>query len=218
MAELLFYSGTMDAGKSTLALQTHHNHSVRHRAGLVFTTNDRSGKPFVTSRLGMSAPATNIEPETNIYFTVQEILDSGHRVDYLVCDEAQFYTREQIDQLADIVDGLGIDVYAFGITTDFRTLLFPAAGRLIELADRVITTPVPALCWCGQTATHQARLVDGTMVMEGAQVAVGDMNSENLTEQPTVTYEVLCRKHHRQRLTASTAKAQVSNPSTGYRS
>jgi thymidine kinase len=73
------------------------------------------------------------------------------------------------------VDEIDIDVFAFGITSDFRTRLFPGSQRLIELADRVQVLQVEALCWCGRRATHNARTVDGVMVTEGAQVVVGDV-------------------------------------------
>ena len=94
----------------------------------------------------------------------------------MIVDEAQFLAPEQIDQLARVVDDLGLDVFAFGITTDFRTKLFPGSQRLVELADRVEVLQVEALCWCGARATHNARTVGGEMVVEGAQVVVGDVN------------------------------------------
>ena len=101
---------------------------------------------------------------------------SGIRVDYLICDEAQFYSAAQVEQLARVVDEIEVDVFAFGITADFRTRLFPGSQRLIELADRVQVLQVEALCWCGRRATHNARTVDGVMVTEGAQVVVGDVD------------------------------------------
>ena len=82
----------------------------------------------------------------------------------------------QVEQLARVVDEIDVDVFAFGITADFRTRLFPGSQRLIELADRVQVLQVEALCWCGRRATHNARTVDGVMVMEGAQVVVGDVD------------------------------------------
>lgn len=91
----------------------------------------------------------------------------GQRVDYLICDEAQFYTPAQVEQLARVVDEMRVDVYAFGITSDFRTALFPGSQRMIELADRVQTLQVEALCWCGHRATHNARVVDSVMVGAG---------------------------------------------------
>jgi thymidine kinase len=145
-----------------------------------------------------------VEVTSNLDFRryVVDLLSQGERVEYLVCDEAQFYSVEQIDQLANIVDGLAIPVFAFGILTDFRTSLFPGSARLVELADRVNTLQVEALCWCGARATHNARTLDGLMITEGEQVAVGNTDASN---EDSVAYEVLCRRHHMRRATAKSA-------------
>jgi thymidine kinase len=206
VAELHFFTGTMDSGKSTLALQTNHNHAARGRVGRIFTTHDRAGEATLSSRLGLTHDAIEVEPAFDFWRYVVENLTQGGRIDYLICDEAQFYSRDQIDQLARIVDELQIDVFAFGILTDFRSLLFPGSGRLVELADRMNVLQVEALCWCGKRATHNARTENGVMVTEGDVIVVGDV--ENRDEQPAdVAYEVLCRQHHRRRLTAARAKA-----------
>lgn len=197
MAELVYYCGTMDSGKSTLALQTAHNHQSRGRTGLLFTNRDRAGSGKISSRLGLTSEALEVGLELDIHRFVVERLSQGARIDYVICDEAQFYSPEQIEQLARIVDGLGIDVFAFGILTDFRTRLFPGSARLVELADRVQTLQVEALCWCGERATHNARTVDGQMVTQGEQVVVGDTNGRDV-----VAYEVLCRRHHMRNVTA----------------
>ena len=202
MAELIYYCGTMDSGKSTLALQTAHNHESRGRSGIIFTSQDRAGKGVISSRLGLQSPALEIDPSIDIHKYVVDQLSMGKRVDYIICDEAQFYESEQIDQLARIVDGLSIDVFAFGILTDFRTSLFPGSARLVELADRVNTLQVEALCWCGARATHNARTVGGVMVVEGEQVVVGDVAPGN-----EVAYEVLCRRHHMRQVTARGSSA-----------
>ena len=130
-------------------------------------------------------------------------------MDYLICDEAQFYTPAQVEQLARLVDEMGVDVFAFGITADFRHRLFPGSQRLIELADRVQVLQVEALCWCGPRATHNARVVDGAMVVEGEQVVVGDTSPG---EPATVEYEVLCRRHHMRRMTSHAARAASLSP------
>ncbi|MFL6002803.1 MAG: thymidine kinase [Nocardioides sp.] len=206
MAELHFFTGTMDSGKSTLALQTNHNHAARGRVGRIFTTHDRAGEATLSSRLGLTHDAIEVEPDFDFWRYVVENLTQGGRIDYLICDEAQFYSPDQIDQLARIVDELQIDVFAFGILTDFRSLLFPGSGRLVELADRMNVLQVEALCWCGKRATHNARTENGVMVTEGDVIVVGDVESPD--EQPAeVAYEVLCRQHHRRRLTAARAKA-----------
>ena len=102
-----------------------------------------------------------------------DTLTRGGRVDYLICDEAQFYTPGQIEQLARVVDELQIDVFAFGILTDFRSYMFPGSARLVELADRMNVLQVEALCWCGKRATHNARTENGVMVTEGEVIVVG---------------------------------------------
>jgi len=202
MAELIYYCGTMDSGKSTLALQTAHNHQSRGRTGLIFTNNDRAGIGVISSRLGLSSPAIEVTPVMDLHRLVVDQLSMGERIDYIICDEAQFYESEQIDQLARIVDGLSIDVFAFGILADFRTKLFPGSARLVELADRVNTLQVEALCWCGSRATHNARTVGGVMVVEGEQVVVGDVSTG-----ADVAYEVLCRRHHMRQVTARVSGA-----------
>jgi thymidine kinase len=214
MANLLFFTGTMDSGKSTLALQMDHNHAVRGRAGRIFTSLDRAGSATLSSRLGLQVPAIEVPADLDLWQYVVDELQRGARIDYLVCDEAQFYTMAQIDQLARIVDDLGIDVLAFGLLTDFRTRLFAGSARLVELADRTQPLQVEALCWCGSRATHNARSIGGVMVVEGEQVLVGDIRGEDPTGLDDVRYEVLCRRHHRRRMTAAAARAANLSPDT----
>lgn len=207
MAELIYYCGTMDSGKSTLALQTAHNHNSRGRSGLIFTSKDRAGSGVISSRLGLQSSAIEVDESLDIHKMVVEKLSLGDRIDYIICDEAQFYLAQQIEQLAKVVDGLGIDVYAFGILADFRTKLFPGSARLVELADRVNTLQVEALCWCGSRATHNARTQGGVMVTEGEQVVVGDV-----APGAEIAYEVLCRRHHMRRVTARASRAGHTSP------
>ncbi len=211
MAELVFFSGTMDCGKSTLALQMDHNHRARGREGLIFTKLDRAGESILSSRLGLSTMAHEVHDDLDFWEFVVDQATAGRRVDYLICDEAQFYTAEQVEQLARLVDEMAVDVYSFGITADFRTQLFPGSRRLIELADRVQVLQVEALCWCGSRATHNARILDGIMVVEGEQVVVGDVAGGTVA---TVEYEVLCRRHFMRRMNSQAARASATSPDT----
>ncbi|MBB4782050.1 thymidine kinase [Streptomyces rapamycinicus] len=204
----MFFSGTMDCGKSTLALQIQHNRSARGLQGMIYTRDDREGEGKLSSRLGLATKAIEVADDLDFYTHVVQALTAGGRVDYVIADEAQFLTPPQIDQLARVVDDLEVDVFAFGITTDFRSKLFPGSQRLVELADRVEVLQVEALCWCGARATHNARTVGGQMVVEGAQVVVGDVNRPG----SEVGYEVLCRRHHRRRMTAARARAATLSP------
>ena len=194
MATLTYFTGPMNCGKSTLALQVDYTNASAGRRGLRFTCLDRGGEARISSRIGLVASAIEVVPGFSFWEHVTAELTAGHRVDYVVCDEAQFYTTAQVDDLARIVDELGIEVFCFGILTDFRTELFPGSRRLIELADRIENLQARPRCWCGEPATHNARVVDGVMVVEGEQIAVGDTEGGGAG---VVSYEVLCRAHHR---------------------
>lgn len=205
MAELVFFTGTMDCGKSTLALQMDHNHAARGQRGIVLTQHDRAGEAVISSRLGLRHEAIEVSDEVDLWDLAVSAGVTLGGLDYVIADEVQFYLPEQIDQLARVVDELDVDVFAFGITADFKTQLFPGSRRLFELADRTQLLQVEALCWCGKRATHNARVVDGTMVVEGEQVVVGDTGDQ--TETPLVEYEVLCRRHFMRRMTSHAARA-----------
>jgi thymidine kinase len=216
VAELVFFSGTMDCGKSTLALQMDYNHRARGRGGVRFSCNDRAGDSTISSRLGLQTDAVEVHGSTDFWDEVVVRRTSGLRVDYLICDEAQFYAPAQVEQLARLVDEMDVDVFAFGITADFRTKLFPGSQRLIELADRVQVLQVEALCWCGRRATQNARTVNGIMVVEGEQVMVGDVASSGSDAEPAglVGYETLCRRHYMRRVTAHGANLMAGSDQT----
>lgn len=210
MADLVFFTGPMDCGKSTLALQVDHTQRTGGRVGLLLTRDDRAGEAVISSRLGLRETAEEVGDDTDLWLLVVQRLTSGQRIDYLICDETQFFTMAQVDQLARIVDELRLDVFAFGILTDFRTQLFPGSRRLVELADRIETLQVQPLCWCGERATHNARTVDGRVVTEGSQVVVGDTAPAGETATAgEVAYEVLCRRHHRLRMSRAVAHATL---------
>ena len=201
-AHLRFFHGPMDCGKSTLALQVDHNQSRQGRHGLLLTQGDRSSAPQISSRVGLCRAAVEIAAEVDLRLLVRDRWAAGQRVDYLIVDEAQFLEPTQVDQLAELVDESHVDVYAFGLTTDFRARLFAGTQRLMELADDVQRIQVEVLCWCGLPGQLNARLVDEVLVREGATVVVADtapavVPGEDPSDSPAVRYQVLCRRHHR---------------------
>ena len=191
---LKYFYGPMDCGKSMLALQLDYNHSRQGLVGLLLTRFDRSRQPQISSRIGISKPAVEVDDDTDLAELVRASWAAGRRIDYVIVDEAQFFTEGQVEQLAQLADDAQIDVYAFGIATDFRGRLFPGSTRLFELADEVVPLQVEVLCWCGRPGRFNARVVGGEVVKTGAQVVVADTASQ---APAAVHYEVLCRRHHR---------------------
>jgi thymidine kinase len=144
----------------------------------------------------VAAPAIDVTPDMDLH----RLCVRHWPIHYLVCDEAQFYTVKQCDQLARVVDELEVEVYAFGLITDFRGHLFDGTRRLLEIADERVPLQVEARCWCGARATHNARVVNGEVTYEGETVVVGD--TSRLPGEPlfgdAVRYELLCRRHFRE--------------------
>lgn len=187
---LKFFFGTMGSGKSTQALQIRHNLATSGQQVLLTTQLDRQ-EGRVSSRLGVSAEAQIITSETDLYELAREHQEQ-HGLDALVCDEAQFYAPPQIEQLAMVVDLLGVDVFAFGLLTSFQGELFPGTARLLEMADERHELQVEARCACGRRATHNARIVDGRQVYAGELKVVGDTADRS---EAAVAYELRCRFH-----------------------
>ncbi len=203
MSSLRFFFGTMGSGKSTMALQIRHNLTGRGLECLLITQLDRQeGK--VSSRLGVSAEAMILDHTVDLFRVINSENRRGSGLHAVICDEAQFYEANQIDQLARVVDELDIEVYAFGLLTSFQGVLFPGTQRLLELADVRSEIQVEARCWCGARATHNARLVNGRQVYDGALKVVGDTTESEASsdggddpreEPPVVTYDLRCRRH-----------------------
>jgi thymidine kinase len=189
---LRYFFGPMDCGKSTLALQIDHNQRRQGRCGLLLVRHDRSGTPTISSRMGIARGAVEVHETINLCTLVREHWARGVRVDYLIVDEAQFLSPTQVDQLAELADDSQIDVYAFGLATDFRSQMFPGSQRLFELADELNAIQVEVLCWCGLPGRFNSRIHDGQVVRDGSTVLVADTNPVD-----EVRYQVLCRKHYR---------------------
>jgi thymidine kinase len=198
-ARLTFFYGPMDCGKSTLALQIDFNHARQGRRGLLLTTHDRSGGPAITTRIGLARPAIVVRADTDLRALVRDRGSAGAPLHYLIVDEAGFLAPAHVDQLAELVDDWAVEVYCFGLLSDFRARLLPGAARLVELADELLPVQVQALCWCGRPGRLNARVVDGVVARHGDTVVVADTapgEAHSTAGRGTVHYRVLCRAHH----------------------
>jgi thymidine kinase len=174
MAKLYFKYGAMGSSKTANALITKFNYEERGMKVWLIkpAVDDRDGADHIRSRIGLDAVATAIGREDDIV----ALLDQRDDVDVIICDECQFFTPEQIDQLREIVDRRDIPVLCFGLRTDFLTHLFPGSRRLFEVADSI--TEIKTICSCGAKAIVNARIDDdGRIITEGEQVLLGGNDS-----------------------------------------
>ena len=171
MAKLYFKYGAMGSSKTAQALITKYNYEENDlKVWLIKPSADtRDGVQTLRSRIGLEAEVDVIAPDVDIY---ARFLGSKVRFcNVIICDECQFLTEKQIDQLRAIVDEHNIPVMCFGLRTDFQTHLFPGSRRLMEVADTI--QEIKTICDCGAKATVNARVNDGYIVTEGAQVVLG---------------------------------------------
>jgi thymidine kinase len=209
VAELTFLYGTMNCGKSAMALQMHHHRRLAGKRVLLYTLHTRE-EGVIASRIGIRHEATVVDEAFGFFADVKRHVLAGV-VDEVFVDEAQFCTPAQVEDLAAVADQLGVEVWAFGLLTDFTTALFDGSRRLLELADTRREMPVEALCWCGRRATHNARTVDGHIVRGGDTVVVGDLGAGG------IAYEVLCRAHHTEGVTRVVAASRPAlAPTLGF--
>jgi thymidine kinase len=184
MGKLYFRHGAMNSGKSTALLQVAYNYEERGQSvAIVKPAVDTKGNLSVVSRLGMARDVNFvILPTENLRTKFAEHSQStGSKIDCLLVDEAQFLTREQVDQAMEIAVIDGVPVLAYGIRTDFLTNGFPGSIRLLEIAHTL--EELKTICRCGKKAMFNARLKNGAFVFDGDQVAI---------DGAEVTYESLC--------------------------
>jgi len=173
MAKLYFYYSAMNAGKTTLLLQSAHNYRERGMKPMLFTPalDDRHESGVIKSRIGLESEAFTFTREDDLYEQVQTCL-SVQNVHCVLVDEAQFLTRDQVFQLTEVVDRLGIPVLSFGLRTDFQGELFEGSRYLLAWGDQL--EELKTICHTGRKATMVVRVDDdGYALREGSQVEIG---------------------------------------------
>lgn len=173
MAKLTFVHGTMTSGKTTALLQEAHNLELfGYRPYLLTAAKDtRSGFGQIKSRIGISARAHTFESRENLFLKIQKA-HAERQIRTILCDEAQFLTRDQVWELSDVVDDLGIDVRCFGLKSDFRGQLFEGSSTLLSLATDLVENT--GICPTGDKASMVLRLDgNGDPILDGPQVMVG---------------------------------------------
>ena len=188
MAKLFFNYSTMNAGKSTVLLQASHNYREHGMDTYLLTArvDDRAGPARIASRIGIGQEADTFAPHDDVYAMTQTRLALGD-VACIFVDEAQFLTKDQVWQLARVVDDLDKPVLCYGLRVDFLGELFPGSAALLAIADEM--REVRTICRCGRKATMVIRQdAKGNVITQGAQVQIGGNE----------TYVSLCRRHWRE--------------------
>lgn len=188
--KLFFKYGCMNGGKSLNLLSTAYNLEENDIQIMVLkpSLDTRDGEGVIRSRAGLERKCIMIDEDVNLYKLIKayrNVLASQlETLKWVIVDEAQFLTEEQVDQLSDVVDFLDINVMCFGLRTDFQSKLFPGSKRLFEIADDL--EEIKSSCECGEKKSSiNARFDEnGEIVTEGSQVEIGGNDK----------YKAICRK------------------------
>jgi len=173
MAKLFFNYSSMNAGKTTILLQSAHNYRERGLTPMLFTPklDDRYGEGWIKSRIGLQARATIFTAEDDLFEITRTQLEDNS-IHCVLVDESQFLNRDQVYQLTEIVDRLNIPVLCFGLRTDFQGELFEGSKYLLAWADEL--SEIKTICHTGRKANMVVRVDDeGYALKEGAQVVIG---------------------------------------------
>ena len=194
MAKLYFYYSAMNAGKSTVLLQSSHNYRERGMNTLILLpeidTRFKEGK--VTSRIGLEADAMTFTTADNLLSVVQRVHDEAPLHCVLV-DEAQFLTKQQVRQLSEVCDRHDIPVMTYGLRTDFQGNLFEGSEQLLAWADSL--SEIKTICHCGRKATMVLRIgADGKAIKDGRQIQIGGNER----------YVSVCRLHFKEGMSQRT--------------
>lgn len=187
MSKLYFSYAAMNAGKSTILLQSSHNYIERGMQTLLLKPriDTRDAPELITSRIGLTANADLFDSDTNLEDYIASV-HAARPLDCVLIDEAQFLSEDQVWQISRIADDHRLPVMCYGLRTDFKGALFPGSAALLAIADDV--REIRTLCWCGKKATFTLRKdASGHAVTQGAQVEIGGNER----------YISLCRKHWR---------------------
>ena len=186
MAKLYFRYGAMNSGKTTALLQVAFNYKERGMRVLILKPSiDTKGSDCIVSRLGVRCKVDQlVTPEMNIIELVRADCAAHGAPACVLCDESQFFTAEQAEQLFLVTVDLNIPVICYGLRADFMTRGFPGSTRLLELAHTI--EEMKTICACGRKATCNGSKINGEYVFEGDQVAIdmqGDVEYQSLCPQ-----------------------------------
>jgi thymidine kinase len=210
MAKLYFYYSAMNAGKTTVLLQSAHNYRERGMHPLLFTPrlDDRYKIGVIRSRIGLEAAAVIFARGDDLFETVQAEL-KVRNVHCVLVDEAQFLSRDQVFQLTEIVDRLNIPVLCFGLRTDFQGELFEGSRYLLAWADEL--DELKTICHTGKKATMVVRVdADGYALREGSQVEIG--GNERYVSVSRKEFKAVFYGGKRIRLVDPLERSEPSNP------
>ena len=181
MAKLHFKYGTMNSGKSIDLMRTAYNYEEMGYKVLVLKPMiDTKGENKLSSRIGVERVVDVLIPLDSLVLP----LIKNKITDDLACifiDEAQFLSKNQIDELFILTKKFDIPIICYGLRNNFKMEGFSGSIRLLEIADEL--EEIKTLCPCGEIARYAGRKINGKFTIEGNEVVI-DGSKDNIEYVP----------------------------------
>ena len=193
MAKLYFRYGAMNSGKTANLLMVADNY-INQGKNVIILKPDKDTRWDINAEVKSRAivnslPAVLISDTQDLETLVKDYL-SKQDVSAILVEEAQFITKEQVRQLAIIVDTMNIPVLCYGLRCSYIDgALFEGSEALMYWADTI--EEIKNVCqYCKSKATKNLLRINGVPQYSGNSVVMGDVVGSELTFTP------VCRKHY----------------------
>ena len=184
MSKLYFRYGAMGCGKTMQLLQVAFNYEERgHKVCVIKPNTDTKHGANIYTRIGPERETDFcFDKNTDLY---NKLTKQYKDVACILVDEAQFLTKDRVDQLMKVTIDLDIPVMCYGLRLNFRCEDggFEGATRLLQIAHEI--EELKTICKCGKKATINARFLDGKLVTDGPDVLIDDGKTK-------IEYRAIC--------------------------
>lgn len=198
MGKLRFYYGAMNSLKTgTLLTKVYQFEQCGCNTILLKPSFDSRDYGVIKSRaISNTRECILIHPkdETQMYDAIYCRL-SKEKKNVVFVDEVNFISKSHISMLWEISRKFDVDVFTYGLKTNYKNELFEASQELFILADTVEEIKSMCSC-CHNKATTHLRYIDGVPTFNGENFVVGDVDAEGREWYTSVCQECWHKVYH----------------------
>lgn len=172
LGKVVFTYGPMECGKTLDLIRTANNFNRgAHLTHIWKPKMDTKGGDKIRSRLGVEIKCDRLFTKDDNLFNMAD----ESPAEIICIDEAQFLTKEQVDQLMQAAIHEGVEVWCWGLRTNFMRSGegFEGATRLMQIATEL--RELECRCFmCGAKATLNGRFYGKHLITEGDPILIDD--------------------------------------------
>lgn len=171
MSKIHFIYGTVNAAKTTdLITKAYFMESIGKKILCLLPTKDTRSNGVIKSRAGLQRDHDIVKICDNSI--LHDLIPFD--VEVVFIDEVQFLTVEQIRELVDISTRYNIQIFCYGLKSDFKLKLFPAISELLVHASDIYEMKSYCSVCKEHKAIYNAKFdIKGKIVTTGSSISPG---------------------------------------------